>query len=135
MPIVFNFRTFRNSESNSSKNINYLKNYNKKPLIFDIPGSKKGESRYEFAYFEPSNRGDAYVGRGVVGIKLADYDHDTTRDVSLEELKELFPIRHTRMLEKLYTQYSSEEDYDEKEELLWALIKYIFRRSGFKIIY
>ena len=99
-----------------------------------IPNSKKGESQYEFAYFEPSNRCDAYVGRGIVGIKLYDH-HDTTKDVSLEELKKLFPIRHTRMLEKIYKRYSSEQEYDEKEELLWALIKYIFIRSGFKIIY
>jgi len=102
-----------------------------------IPNAKVGETQYEFAYYEPSNRGDAYCGRGLVGMRLIDCEEDMTKSVEREELLELFPISNTTKFDKLYNQYdqyNTEEDYDLREEKLIEIIKHLFEEDGFRLI-
>ena len=99
-----------------------------------IPNAKVGETQYEFAYYEPSNRGDAYCGRGLVGMRLIDSEEDMTKSVERKELLKLFPISNTTKFDKLYNQYNKEEDYDLREEKLYEIIKYLLAEDGFRLI-
>ena len=61
-----------------------------------IPNTKKGETQYEYTYYEEANRGDPVCGRGLIGIFLKECDI-VSADCD-KELLELFPIKKKKNL-------------------------------------
>ena len=114
------------------------------------PNAKKG---YEYAVYEPANRGCGYVGRGPIGM---DYYDDKFAGEGLERNKilKLFPTKNAKILKKfnkIFDEHDkklglserllemdkdgeSEEKYDEARLLLSETINYLVNAVGFESI-
>ena len=87
-----------------------------------IDNAKIGYSQYEYAFFEPANRGENYIGKGVIGMKTY---HCTGASMDVEELLELFPIvnnNQERIFKQKFTAYQhylsllANTDYEENRD-------------------
>ena len=113
-----------------------------------IDNAKKGYSQYEYAFFEPANRGENYIGKGVIGMKTY---HCSGASMDSKELLELFPIvnnNQERIFKKKFaayqhylsllanTDYEKNHDYydclsEEVDLLLEDALTYLVDANGF----
>lgn len=99
-----------------------------------------GETQYEYAIYEPANRGDATCGRGLVGLDI--FEQDFVSPEILSELSELFPISDVDEFNNYYDICTNinkkikldDEDWDDYENNLHNSVLTLFRQNGFKII-
>ena len=105
-------------------------NYTTIKALKHIPNTKKGETQYEYAYYEEANRGNPVCGRGLVGIKFFEDSNIVSAECD-KELLELFPIKKKKNFNKLFKIYKNQEDLEKLNENLLDAIKVLFTESGF----
>lgn len=134
--------------------INWLKeNVMNDPYIQNVWIKKIPDTTnaYSYVFFEPANRGENYVGTGVIGMKTYDC---TGASMDKEELLDLFPLRNDNQINsfnekieeyqnslKLLTYDMCEDniDYyhelnDKSNQLLLELVHYLIHSNGFELL-